>query len=267
MILDNMVINSLLLYLTAITLRLTPKWRLVLLSAGVGTAFALASPLLPLTGITAILVKLPVGLIMVTLLEMNARKLALKYVVFLLYTFCFGGALMGLFWYLEVTAEQALSFNYNTEIPVGAVLLAIVILAWLIKAGINSVYVRRAGACFLHKVSVTVNGKTVQMQGFLDSGNRLTDPVTNAPVVVVEADVLSKWFNAEESIKLLSGKAYGAHMMSIRSVSGNGRMVVFSADKVEVDGKPQDRVLLGVSTKKLEKVFGAKVLLNPLLSL
>ena len=270
-LIDNIVINSLLILLMLKMLKLKPnKWK-VLLSASVGALIALLSPLLPITGIMAILIKLPVALILVVLAEFNTKRLLVKYVVLLLNTFLFGGALIAAFSFLGVTTEQAMELNYSLDLPLGAILGTAVLLAWLIYLVIRAVYRRKNIANFVYTVAVTVRDKTAVLDGFLDSGNRLTDSLSKAPVVIISVDALSEWFTTEECIKIISGKTDGldlvnAHFMEVGSVGGSGKMLVFEAQGFALWGTQNvGKVCLGVSCKRFKDVFDTKLLLNPLL--
>ena len=271
-IIDNIVVNAILLYLTFKLLKQDiSKWK-VLLAASVGAGFALVSPLINLTGAWAFLVKLPVGLILVVLAGLNIKRLFAKYIVFLLATFLFGGACLAIFALIGVSAAESLTLTYSLDVPLGVILIAVVMLAWVLNACIKAIYKRKSLAGYIHTVSVTLNDKTVVVNGFLDSGNRLTDSKTEMPIVIMSADLLEKWFTKEQCLKLLLGKTEGMglanpHFIKVNSVGGKCNMLVFEAQGFSIKDETDKahRVCLGITYKKFRDVFDAKVLLNPLL--
>src|SRR5699024_150463 len=51
---------------------------------------------------------------------------------------------------------------------------------------------------FMYDIAIPMIGSTNTTRGFLDSGNKLLDPLTNNPVIIVEEAFLQSYFNPEE---------------------------------------------------------------------
>lgn len=60
--------------------------------------------------------------------------------------------------------------------------------------------IRKQEKLISYKVPVTIErqGKKVKMQGYIDTGNRLYEPVSHKPVILVEYDFVKSLFTAEE---------------------------------------------------------------------
>ena len=267
-ILNNLIINCILLYLTLLALKLKTKRRYIFFASLVGTGFALALPMLPLYGFLAILAKLAVGFIMVVMLQFNLHKIVLKYILFLVFTFAFGGLILGVFAYLNVPVTQSAVANYSFDIPIGFIALGVFVATFVLVAGIKAVYRRKAVHQFMYNVSIKIKDKEVSAPAYLDSGNKLCEPKSQTPVIVISADMLSKWYEPDQCLSFVLGKVAElerAEFITVKTVAGSGKMLVFKPQEVKINGKNIEKdVLLGVSYKKFKDVFKYKMLLNPL---
>ncbi|MBQ8909265.1 MAG: sigma-E processing peptidase SpoIIGA [Clostridia bacterium] len=121
---------------------------------------------------------------------------------------------------------------------------------------------------FTYSLKIVDGGKEVVEEGYLDSGNVLTDNITKKPIILVNFDVFHKLYDKVNYICALT-KSYdfksfkNGHFVPINSVGGQGKMLVFSVDEVQVgDDKYFKDVILGLSFSGFEKSFGKRVLLN-----
>ena len=81
---------------------------------------------------------------------------------------------------------------------------------------------------FCTHAEIGLNGCLVRVSAILDSGNLLTDPITNLPAVVVSRHLLYPLLPLPENSRFIS----------IRTATGRGRMSVFTPDslRVEING-------------------------------
>lgn len=107
---------------------------------------------------------------------------------------------------------------------------------------------------FLHQTMVEYGGKCFRMNGLLDSGNALIDPVSKQPVSIISLPVFLKMFpeiSAEQIVlQELKSCIRGGHYIDCQTVNGKGQLFVFSPDKFRVDGTAVQG-LLGVSTQNI----------------
>ncbi len=93
---NNLAIDCLMLYLSLLTLKRKIKlWR-IFLSAVIGAVYALFSPLIEFTG--DIVIKIAIAFIMclITVKILSLKKLIILFLVFIGYSFAFGGVIIGL---------------------------------------------------------------------------------------------------------------------------------------------------------------------------
>jgi len=265
-LLENLLIDGLLLWLVLQCIRVKTNWWGLVLASVFGSGFALASPSIQLDGVLAIGLKIGVAIIMCIMLCLNFRKLWLKTLLFVLFTFGFGGVLIALFSFMGVSTTTGLVFGYNTDIPLGAILAGIIIFAIIIFRLIKKFYKHKKIVQFYYEIELTINHQQSILRGFLDTGNTL-DNAQGKPIVVVGSKQLNQWFDANEQLALLMGK-YGLiglsnfQTLEVQSVAGKEKIFVFDVEKCMFECKPKE-VAVGVCLN--EKFFrkGFDVILNP----
>ena len=121
---DNLVINTVLLWFVFRTMKEAVPWKRVAVASVVGTAFALIMPLLTYTGVVAFLVRLFVGAMVVFIVQSRSvARYLLFYLLFLTYTFAFGGAVYGFMFMFMGVEGSLLYFANNSSVPVGVLVL------------------------------------------------------------------------------------------------------------------------------------------------
>lgn len=103
---------------------------------------------------------------------------------------------------------------------------------------------------------LTVDGRELVFRAFEDTGNFLSDPISGLPVVILEFNVLKKFFGKEFPAPLTYEFAskFGtrARVIPYRSVSGSGQMLSgFLPDRLTVNGE-SFRAVVAVTEQRLE---------------
>lgn len=248
-ILENLLIDSLLLWLVLKSLRLRTNWAGLLLAGLFGAGFALASPLIQVGGVLAILIKIAAALFMSIMLCLNFRKLLFKTGLFLLYTFAFGGCLIAIFTFMGVRVVDGMALGYLSDIPLGAMLAGAIIFAIVLSRALSRVFKMAKVVRFCRPISITVNNRRVDFQGFLDTGNTLTSS-GGRPVVVVGSGELKRWFEPSQQFCLLMKKfdklnLKNAEVITVKSLAGKQTLLVFDAEDCSF-GHKKVEVAVGV---------------------
>ena len=273
-VLDNLIINALLLWFVFRTIKQTPPKLKIFLSALLGTGAALVMPLLSYTGVIAFLIKLFIGAAMVLPLQnRNFARFAVFYLLFLTYTFAFGGAVYGILFMFNSTSESLLYFTYSTSVPIGALILVAVAAAKLISICIKFLNLRHSVNNYLRDVVIQNRGDKFRIVSYLDTGNRLVDPETRAPVVIISLSLFLKMF-PEVSVdriflnKLTQAGIEGGRYINFSTVEkSDAKMFTFAPQKFEVAQdknrfKSCDNVRLGVSMRGFKDAVKYDALLN-----
>jgi len=273
-IIDNLVINSLLLWLTCRTVKLKPpQWRIII-SAVVGTMIALALPLINVPGIWG-------GALMVAIRIFTGAMLAFivynksfaRYLLFLLifvsYTFALGGAIYGVMF--AVMGVEA-SLLTSTTVPVGVFIGVACVFLWILSKLVKFLNVRHSINNYLRDVIITYKDNKFKITSYLDTGNRLVDPKSQAPVVIITMSLFLKMFPDVSVDRILLNKLCkenidDGHYINFSTIEkSDGKMFVFAPSKLEIldrkSKKTIDSVRLGVSMKGFRDAVKYDALLN-----
>lgn len=265
-IFENLLIDGLLLWLVLKSLRLKTNWVGLLLASFFGAGFALASPLIQVSGALAILIKIGAALAMSIMLCLNFRKLFFKTALFLLYTFAFGGCLIAIFAFMGVSVVDGMALGYLSEIPLGAILAGVVIFAICLSRVLSRIFKLAKVVRFCRPISITVNNRRIDFQGFLDTGNSLTNS-GGKPVVLVSSDELKRWFKPSQLLCLLMRKfdalnLKNAEIITVNSLAGSQNMLVFDAEDCSF-GQRKVEVAVGVCGKNFRFGDNFNAILSP----
>lgn len=171
--LNNLAINYLIAYLTLTALREDVKIGRTLLVATIGGLFSVLQ--LYFDGYNAV-VKILLSIVMVALLkkEYTLNSFTLALTVFYLISFAFAGAALMLENFYDLNG----SLYYFAVC--GGILLAFAVVRYSVK----SLYERKMTKEYHLPVEVMTEEGAVQLTGYYDSGNKLTDQ-NGSPVVVI----------------------------------------------------------------------------------
>lgn len=101
-----------------------------------------------------------------------------------------------------------------------------------------------------YKLTITFkNNEQVTLNAFLDTGNKLKDPVTNKAIILVEKEHLKK-VNIRSPI-----------YVPYNSLNNHGLLKCISPKEVEINGVSSKKYLIGISEKKFH-IDGINCILN-----
>ncbi|MBR3692184.1 MAG: sigma-E processing peptidase SpoIIGA [Clostridia bacterium] len=244
----NFILNWLILRITAraggAQLSL---WRTGL-SAGVGALggmglLLLAAPLLP-----GFFAKLLLCAAM-CLIAFGRRGFLRNGLLFLLVSFLFGGGIWAISLLFGGEIRRVGGISY-AELSLPMLLLAAGVLYGLLSL-LAGLWVSRAGTGRTLRIRCEASGRTAVFTARQDSGCCLRDPVSNAPVILAEENLLSCLFSADTLRVLRSTREAGAtaltelpeadrrrfRLIPCRTVTGQGLLPAFRPDRLTVDGQ------------------------------
>ena len=98
---------------------------------------------------------------------------------------------------------------------------------------------RRSMGSFYKKVNISVCGKNICLTGFVDSGNRLSEPMTGFAVSVIGIKTARKLFDKKTLNRIYSFTHTGLKVYPVfcKSALGCGVMPAFIPDMITADGK------------------------------
>lgn len=189
----NFIMDYIALWATArlSQIRCVP-WRLAT-AACLGSLYSIVVLLPGLSFLTALWVKFLVSLLMLgaAFIPFHLKKFGQVLLYFYLIAFTMGGTVLG-FIYLMSNFSINPAFS-NIPIPYLWLTLGLGTAFLLGKWGVP--YLKKTFLRDLLRVPVIikVSGRQLKITGLVDTGNQLVDPLTGAPVVIVEHEVLAPY--------------------------------------------------------------------------
>lgn len=223
LILYNLLMNGLLLAITAYLLREATQWRRLLLGAGLGSIYLITFFVPGLHALTSVLVRLACPIPMVWLAFPQQRPIQLLRLcgTFYLVAMAAGGVTLGGYflantnpwWYRGIVVLRALP----SWLPLAGIMVLFLLTRWLVRM-LRPLW-RRVGREY--QVRFSIDGQTTIVKALLDNGNELKDPISGRPVMVVDRDVLASMIpvpmphtGSEEDVCLL------AEQLSLTALAG-----------------------------------------------
>jgi stage II sporulation protein GA (sporulation sigma-E factor processing peptidase) len=258
-------------------------WRLAL-AACFGAIYGILVLLPNLDILSTFWMKFLISLVMlgVAVAPLEWKQFGRVLLYFYLIAFLMGGAVLGFVYFMDNIVIQPVS----TGMPLPYLWLAIALgtAALLGKWGVA--FLRKTFMQDLLKVPVLIRlqGHEIRVDGMVDTGNQLVDPLTGAPVVIVEYDVLAPYlpphakdfFPAGGEVdleKVAQCFAEAGYALSIRVIpftsigKRHGILVGFKPDEIVIlTGDQQVRnskVVVGIYGRRLSPRGTYHALLHP----
>ncbi len=288
MFLLNGLFDFLLLWLTsAIRKQRTNHWRL-LIAAIIGGAYATLHLWAQFQPIYSLPMKLVISFVMIWISFGFVHPLSYLRNLGVFYFVCFvtGGAMMAIHFFLTGESQTAGVFltvtsnGWGSPVSWGVIILGFPLVWLYAKISFGSLEQQRQMDSFLLPVRIQVEGSYLECMGLVDTGNQLRDPITRAPVMMVELDQLESKIPPAltEMIKKSDWeqgwtKLPPEWMVKVKLVPyrGAGRqmdmMVTFKPDQVEIwyeDGwNNVGKVLIGLDVGTLSSDGKYQALIHP----
>ena len=221
-ILDNLVIDYFLLiaslYLTGNKIA---KFK-ILFSAMLGTAVAIALPLITVNAVIGFFVKILLALVMIFVAGeyKNFKGYMLALNVFILLTFLTGGAVIAILFALNMDYVLVGTKIVNQGLPVSLMIAVSFIFTFIVIRVGKSIYKKKQIFPFIRKCEIVAGEKSFPLVGFIDSGNRLYDNKRGCPIVVISKSNLER-MNILPYLTTLVGS------LKFNTVSGGGEMPLY----------------------------------------
>ncbi len=175
-LIDNFIIDYALLKATFVVLGQARSRRRLIVSAGLGSLFALILPVIERYSALLILYKIVSGLLILIIAKRRYtfREFYLSALVFFSLTFATGGVIIGV--------SNLLGLEASGEVFVATVFIPVYfILKFFIKL-IGYFYRKKTDLRFYYKAQISVGEKRILATAFLDTGNTLYEG--NNPVIL-----------------------------------------------------------------------------------
>ncbi|MFD3448053.1 sigma-E processing peptidase SpoIIGA [Microbacteriaceae bacterium 4G12] len=283
----NLCIDALLLMLTAAILKQKiKKWRLFA-GAMIGSSIVIFSFTSLALLMTHPITKLMYSVLIVYVTFGFTRFRTFIQTIFMFYfvTFMVGGGLLGIHFFLQtndfvnsVASTKVISFGD----PVSwlFVLLGCPIVYYFSKKRVEDIEVTKIRYEQIIKVDIVIGKAEVQLNGLIDSGNQLYDPLTKTPVMIVDVNCTNELFpdwlieQSKSLTQLPDGGEKDSQWMTrlrivpYRGVGQSGRfLLAVKPDAIRIYHGEEvltvQRVLIGLNHTKLSADHEYDCILHP----
>lgn len=276
----NLIINYVLLSATEKIAKQPTSPPRKLLGAAVGAVYAVCMFFPQVEVLYTVAAKITVSFILVSLtFSVKKPKPFFKTVaVFYGASFIFGGICLGIFYFTGSGGGTLISngiFYFNLP------LRTLIISTAVAYAAINGLWhIRKRGKMRDYKkVKIYMNGRSVSVNALVDTGNMLTDPISNLPVIIAEFEILrsllpegfteiyEKSRSSPENILAdteNSGFIRGMRIIPYFSLGSEvGMLIGFKPDAVKIGSITSTDIIIGIYGKYLSSEGNYNALLNP----
>lgn len=271
-ILDNFCVTWLIAAASYRFLRMRQRRLRTLFASLAGTVVAALYPLINLSPPLLGILKLAFGCVLGAILFARCGYLR-GTAVFVVITFMYGGLIFALGLIRFGNVGDALSLPLGT-VPPGIVLGGAALLTALIYRLTRIVHRAQDAGGLVFRAEAELLGGRVELRGFMDTGNRLYDPVSGLPIVVLPAAVFVPLLTDEQVAALGCGRAAaikGARYYECRGISGKGKLLLVQPDTFRFYFEDKANILydvmLGISFSPVRIADGCTAILHPALLL
>ncbi|HOM02860.1 MAG TPA: sigma-E processing peptidase SpoIIGA [Acetivibrio sp.] len=287
LVMENIVMNYLILLLTAKFMRLKVSHLRLFLGSVVGAAYVVVLLLMPdLKIYYTSLAKFALSLLIIAIAFSPAKLVPFikTLAVFYVSTFIFAGAAFA-FLYLNQTGgfvRNGIVYIWNSK---GTTLFfTVATVGIIIRIFWDIVQQRISKEKLLIPLKIAFGNGTTELFALVDTGNSLYDPLTNSPVVVVEFNAIknilpmeiqsifdeSKENDLDSVTKIVSDSRWISRFRLIPFTSlgkENGMLIGFRPDYIEVGDNTEKKgitdVIIGIYNRALSKNNNYNALLSP----
>lgn len=266
---ENIIMNYIILCATGVIMKLSVSKIRILLASIIGGTYAVISFMSILEEYSTITLKIVLSISMVYLsfYPKNIKILFKQLLIFYLTSFTFGGVAFALLYILKpqdiLMKNGLLLGTYPIKIAFLGGILGYIILSISFKI-IKGKISKKDMFC---EIEICINNKDVIVNGMLDTGNLLKEPITKAPVIVVEASSLEEVIpmqilrNVQSILKgedvFISEQEYMSRFRVIPFTSlgkQNGMLLGIKSDYIVLNDQNRiNDVIVGIYEKSLTK--------------
>lgn len=239
----NFIIDYTMLVSVKRFLSLNTRTRRLLLGAFIGalSSFVILIPAMP--KVLSVLYNIAAALILTAAAFLPVKRIVYikAAAAFFMISFCFCGLMTAA---LAVFSPQNVVIR-NSTVYIGIspfVLIALTLICYIAMRIIFRITGRSMPKKIKCRVSVTYQGKTVEADGTVDTGNTLHEPFSGESVIVGRADTFKTMLDAERCMKLCGEGDIpeGVRLVPFSSVGGCGVIPAFKPASVKIINDNQE---------------------------
>mgnify|MGYP004506310949 FL=1 len=267
--------NTIILYASAIILKIKPKTIRVILASAIGSIYAIITYVTELPIYTSIISKAVLSIMMVYVgfNPQSIKKLFKQVFIFYLTSFVFGGVALYLIYVIKPQNALIRNGMFVGDYVLKVIFLGAILAFVIIKIAIKIIKTKINSKDMYCNIKIKINEQMVSTKAMIDTGNLAKEPITNTPVVIAESSLLYDILPKEilNNLDMILGgdlskipeKIQSQYISKLRCIpfsslgKQNGMLLGIKADEIEVekeeDKKITKNVIIGIYDKSLTK--------------
>ena len=259
-LLENLCMNYIILFATAYIMKIKISHIRIIASSSIGAVYSIMLYMQILPIYSSIFMKIILSVVMVYIsYAPKSVKIAIKQlIIFYFISFAFGGCAFALLYFVKPQDIFIKNGVYIGTYPLKIALLGGIVGFVITYIAFKIIKNKATKEEMIYKLKIKINDKTVEVNALLDTGNKLKDPITLVPVIVIEKQKLYNFLPEEilENIdKIIGGDSNKLIEENIKYMSKfrvipynsigkqNGLMLGFKADEVKIIIDEEERTI------------------------
>ena len=189
---ENIIMNTIILYATAIILKQKVKIIRLIISAVIGSIYSILMYITKLNIYSSIISKFILSVVMayVAFKPNDVKKIFKQIIIFYLTSFVFGGVALNLIYFLRPENINIKNGLFTGEYVLKVIMLGAIMAFVIIKISIKIIKTKFNAKDMYCYIKLKINEKQIETKAMIDTGNLVKEPITNTPVVIVEESLL-----------------------------------------------------------------------------
>jgi len=252
----NFIIDYILLSITSFFVKKPPRIIKLCTAASIGALFAATAFFLPGNMLFSLCASCVVSFIMIAISfgVGKASQLLKNLSVFYLVSAAISGIGFCIIFSGSATHTTVNNGIFYADINAYTLLCIFIFSILLIHTATGYIRKQKIKSCFLYNITIEKNGRSVSDVAFYDSGNFLSDPISQKSVMVAEWQSVSGLFEENKVTEAIVNHPKDFLYIGCRSFGNSIGMYAFSPDNVysdEIDMREQ--VLVAITENTLDK--------------
>ena len=273
-ILENLIMNSIIMYATAIVTKNKIKHIRILIASLIGAIYSVVSYISNLAIFLNLFTKILLSIIMVYIAfnPKGIKTLGKITLLFYLTSFLFGGVAFSMIYIIKPQNIIMKDGLFLGTYPLKTIFIGAIIASIILIAGFKVVKNKISKKDMFCNVNIKIQGKEKNIKVMIDTGNLLKDPISGMPVIVIEHtelyDILPKELlnNLEKilggDLESIPENIKNEYLPKLRVIpysslgKQNGMLLGIKADKVKIEKEEENirkNVIIGIYNKALTK--------------
>lgn len=259
-LLENLCMNYIILFATAYIMKIKISHIRIIASSSIGAVYSIVlyMQILPIYSSIFMKIILSVAMVYISYAPKTVKIAIKQLIIFYLISFAFGGCAFALLYFVKPQDIFIKNGVYIGTYPLKIALLGGIVGFIITYIAFKIIKNKATKEEMIYKLKIKINDKTVEVNALLDTGNKLKDPITLVPVIVIEKQKLYNFLPEEilENIdKIIGGDSDKLIEENIKYMSKfrvipynsigkqNGLMLGFKADEVKIIIDEEERTI------------------------